>query len=447
MKKESGNMTRQRQLKLGAIIHGVGGNMGAWRHPEILSDASVNFNFYKQQAQKAEEGKFDLVFIADGLYINEKSLPHFLNRFEPLTILSALASVTSHIGLVGTLSTSYSEPFTVARQFASLDHVSSGRAGWNVVTSPLEGSALNYGKEHPTHGKRYRIAEEFLEVTKGLWDSWEDDAFVRNKETGQFFEEKKMHRLHHKGEFFSVEGPLNIGRSVQGQPVVFQAGSSESGKDLAAKTADAVFTGQDNLEEAKAFYQDVKSRALAQGRKENELLIFPGIGPIIGSTTEEAERKYKELSQLVTIEHALNYLGRFFDHFDFSQFPLDEAFPDLGNIGSNSFRSTTDKIKENAKKYKWTLREAALRIATPKTEFIGTPEHIANLMEQWFEEKGADGFIIHSSVPHGLDDFVEHVVPILQERGLYRTEYEGGTLRSHLQLNVPKNRYTQVKVN
>src|SRR6478752_3929267 len=407
MKKENGNMTHQRQLKLGAIIHGVGGNMGAWRHPEILSDASVNFDFYKQQAQKAEEGKFDLVFIADGLYINEKSLPHFLNRFEPLTILSALASVTSQ----------------------------------------LEGSALNYGKEHPTHDKRYRIAEEFLEVTKGLWDSWEDDAFIRNKETGQFFEEKKLHRLHHKGEFFSVEGPLNIGRSVQGQPVVFQAGSSESGKDLAAKTADAVFTGQDNLEEAKAFYQDVKSRAAAQGRNENELLIFPGIGPIIGSTNEEAERKYEELSQLVTIEHALNYLGRFFDHFDFSQFPLDEAFPDLGDIGSNSFRSTTDKIKENAKKYKWTLREAALRIATPKTQFIGTPEHIANLMEQWFEEKGADGFIIHSSVPHGLDDFVEHVVPILQERGLYRTEYEGSTLRSNLQLNVPKNRYTQVKVN
>jgi N-acetyl-S-(2-succino)cysteine monooxygenase len=447
MKKENGNMTHQRQLKLGAIIHGVGGNMGAWRHPEILSDASVNFGFYKQQAQKAEEGKFDLVFIADGLYINEKSLPHFLNRFEPLTILSALASVTSHIGLVGTLSTSYSEPFTVARQFASLDHISSGRAGWNVVTSPLEGSALNYGKEHPTHDKRYRIAEEFLEVTKGLWDSWEDDAFIRNKETGQFFEEKKLHRLHHKGEFFSVEGPLNIGRSAQGQPVVFQAGSSESGKDLAAKTADAVFTGQDNLEEAKAFYQDVKSRAAAQGRNENEILIFPGIGPIIGSTNEEAERKYEELSQLVTIEHALNYLGRFFDHFDFSQFPLDDAFPDLGDIGSNSFRSTTEKIKENAKKYKWTLREAALRIATPKTQFIGTPEHIANLMEQWFEEKGADGFIIHSSVPHGLDDFVEHVVPILQERGLYRTEYEGSTLRSNLQLNVPKNRYTQVKVN
>jgi len=434
-----------RKLKLGAMIHGVGGNMGAWRHPNALTDASVNFGFYVQQAQKAEAGKFDLVFIADGLYINEKSLPHFLNRFEPLTILSALAAVTSKIGLVGTVSTTYSEPFTVARQFASLDHISGGRAGWNVVTSPLEGSALNYGKkEHPAHDHRYQIAEEHLHVTRGLWDSWEDDAFVRDKETGVFFDPQKMQRLNHQGDF-SVQGPLNIARSKQGHPVIFQAGSSENGKTLAAKSADAVFTGVETLGDAKRFYLDVKTRAAQYGRSSDEILIFPGIRPIIGSTTEEAERKHDEIVNLVSIEHALNYLGRFFDHHDFSQYPLDEPFPELGDIGSNSFRSTTDKIKQTAKEKQWTLRQAALQTATPGSEFMGTPEKVADRIQQWFEEKGADGFIIHSSVPGGLDDFVDFVVPILQKRGIYRSEYEAETLRGNLGITIPENRYTRKK--
>ncbi|WP_407921127.1 LLM class flavin-dependent oxidoreductase [Brevibacillus migulae] len=428
------------------MIHGVGGNMGAWRHQNALTDASVNFGFYVQQAQKAEEGKFDLVFIADGLYINEKSLPHFLNRFEPLTILSALGAMTSKIGLVGTVSTTYSEPFTVARQFASLDHISGGRAGWNVVTSPLEGSALNYGKkEHPSHEHRYRIAEEHLQVTKGLWDSWEDDAFVRDKDTGVFFDPQKMHRLNHQGEFFSVQGPLNIARSRQGYPVIFQAGSSESGKTLAAKSADAVFTGVETLEDAKRFFRDVKTRAAEYGRSSDDILIFPGIRPIVGSTQAEAERKHEEIARLVSIEHALNYLGRFFDHHDFSQYPLDDPFPELGDIGSNSFRSTTDKIKQTAKEKQWTLRQVALETATPRSAFIGTPETVADRIQQWFDEKAADGFIIHTSVSGGLDDFVDFVVPLLQERGIYRTEYEADTLRGNLGLSIPVNRYTSKK--
>ncbi|MGG4143754.1 LLM class flavin-dependent oxidoreductase [Paenibacillus algorifonticola] len=435
-------MTKRKKIKFGAIVHGVGGHVGAWRHKEAVTDASVNFEFYKQQAQKAEAGKFDLVFIADGLYITEHSLPHFLNRFEPLTILSALAAVTSKIGLVGTLSTSYSEPFTVARQFASLDHISGGRGGWNVVTSPLEGSAKNYSKaDHPTHPQRYRIAEEYLEVTRGLWDSWEDDAFVRDKESGVFFDPEKLHRLNHKGEFFSVQGPLNIARSKQGQPVIFQAGSSEDGRNLAAKSADAVFTGHESLEEAKAFYLDVKNRAAAYGRSADEIGIFPGISPIIGHTQEEADRKYEELASLVSIDKALQFLGRFFEHFDFSQFPLDEPFPDIGDLGSNSFRSGTDKIKSKAREHGLTLRQVALSVATPRTDFIGTPEKIADLIQQWHEEEGADGFIIHSSVPKGLDDFVDLVVPILQERGIYRTEYEHDTLRGNLELPIPENRY------
>lgn len=441
-------MANRKQIKFGALIHGVGGNVSAWRHPEVPADASVNFQFYTQQAQTAEAGKFDLVFIADGLYINEKSIPHFLNRFEPITILSALAAVTSKIGLVGTLSSSYSEPFNVARQFGSLDHISGGRAGWNVVTSPLEGSASNFSKtDHPTHDERYKIAEEYLEVTRGLWDSWEDDAFVRDKESGIFFDPSKLHRLEHKGTYFSVQGPLNIARSKQGHPVIFQAGSSESGKNLAAKGADAVFTGHESIEEAKAFYKDVKDRTVAAGRSADDIAILPGIGPIIGRTEEEAERKYQELAELVTIENALNYLGRFFEHHDFSQYPLDEAFPDLGDLGSNSFRSGTDKIKKTAKERNLTLRQVALQSATPRGLFIGTPEKVADLIQQWHEEGAADGFIIHSSIPSGLKDFVELVVPILQERGIYRTEYESDTLRGNLGLPIPANRYTKEKVN
>lgn len=439
-------MAKERQLKLGALLHGVGGGTSMWRHPDAQPDASVNFELYKQWVQKAEEGKFDLIFIADGLYINEKSIPHFLNRFEPITILSALAAVSKNIGLVGTLSTSYSEPFTVARQFASLDKISDGRAGWNIVTSPLEGSALNYGKkEHPEHDKRYRIATEYLEVARGLWDSWEDDAFVRNKETGVFFDPEKMHTLNHEGEFFSVKGPLNIARSKQGQPVIFQAGSSEVGKNYASKEADAVFTGHESVEDAAAFYQDVKARAAGFGRNPDEVLIFPGISPIIGSTAEEAERKYEEVASLVTIENALDYLGRFFEHHDFSQYPLDEPFPELGDLGKNSFRSGTDKIKRDAKEKGLTLRQVALQSATPRGGFIGTPEQVADKIQAWFEAGAADGFMITAAVPNGLEDFVDQVVPILQERGLYRTEYESDTLRGNLGLPVPENRYSKGK--
>jgi FMN-dependent oxidoreductase (nitrilotriacetate monooxygenase family) len=435
-------MAKPKQLKLGALLHGVGGGTSLWRHPDVQPDASINIDVYKRWVQKAEAGKFDLVFIADGLYITEKSIPHFLNRFEPITLLSALAAVSKHVGLVGTLSTSYSEPFTVARQFASLDMISGGRAGWNIVTSPLEGSALNYGKkEHPDHDKRYRIATEFLEVTRGLWNSWEDDAFVRDKETGVFFDPDKMHTLNHVGEFFSVKGPLNIARSKQGQPVIFQAGSSEVGKNYAAKHADSVFTGHETIEDAQAFYQDVKSRATSFGRNPEEVLIFPGISPIVGRTPEEAERKYQEVASLVTIENALDYLGRFFEHHDFSQYPLDEPFPELGDLGRNSFQSGTDKIKKDAKDKGLTLRQVALQAATPRGSFIGTPEQVADRIQAWFEGGAADGFMIATAVPNGLEEFVELVVPILQERGLFRTEYESDTLRGNLGLPVPENRY------
>lgn len=441
-------MSHKKQIQFGIMLHGPGGHMNAWKDPSVPVDASVNLGHYQSIAKQAEEAGFAFAFVADGLYINEKSIPHFLNRFEPITILSALAAVTSKIGLVGTLSTSYSEPFTVARQFASLDKISGGRAGWNVVTSPLEGSAENYSKEqHPPHALRYEIAAEYLQVVKGLWDSWEDDAFVRSRETGQFFDPKKLHTLDHKGTFFSVKGPLNIERSAQGQPVIFQAGASEAGKNLAAKEADAVFTNAETLEQAQVYYRDVKKRAEAFGRNREDVRVFPGIHPIMGATVEEAEEKYRAIQSLVSIEEALNYLGRFFDHFDFSAYPLDEPFPEIGEVGQNSFRSTTDKIKERARKHKLTLREVALQVTTPKSALFGTYEQVANQLIQWIEQEGADGFIVGSSIlSSGLTDFTDYVLPILKDKGYYNPEYGADTLRGHLGLSFKENRYTKQTV-
>lgn len=440
----SNNAKNKRQLRLGAILHGASGNMSAWRHPDATADASINLDFNIATAKKAEQGKLDFVFVADGLYINEKSIPHFLNRFEPLTLLAALSAATDKIGLVGTLSTSYSDPFTVARQFASLDHLSKGRAGWNVVTSPLEGSAKNFSRtEHPEHSLRYRIASEYLDVTKGLWDSWESDAFVRNKNSGEFFSVGKLHTLNHQGEFFSVQGPLNIGRTPQGRPILFQAGASEDGKQLAAKHADAIFTHHETQQLAQAFYQDVKNQLVEQGREPDDLRIFQGVSVIVGDDNEDVERQYWETARLVSIENALNYLGRYFEHYDFSRHPLDEPFPDIGDLGQNSFRSTTDAIKRNARERNLTLREVALEAASPRPVFGGTPEAVADGLQNWFDTQAADGFIISGGTPNSFGHFIDRVVPILQQRGLFRSDYSGDTLRDHLGLKQPLNQFTQ----
>lgn len=431
-------MSTARQLRLGTILHGASGNMSAWRHPAAVADASINFDFVQETARIAEQGKLDFLFVADGLYINEKSIPHFLNRFEPLTVLSALASVTRHLGLVGTLSTSYSEPFTVARQFASLDHLSHGRAGWNVVTSPLEGSAKNFSREkHPDHALRYRIADEYLDVVKGLWDSWEEDAFIRDKASGQFFDPAKLHTLNHHGDFFQVAGPLNIGRTPQGRPIIFQAGASEDGKKLAARHADAIFTHHETLAEAQVFYRDVKQQLEQHGRHHDELHIFQGVSVIVGDSEADAEQQYQTTAALVSINDALNYLGRYFEHHDFSQYPLDEPFPEIGDLGQNSFRSTTDEIKRNARERQLTLRQVALESASPRPRFSGTAEQVADGLQAWFEGRAADGFIIQGGTPDTFPRFVEKVVPILQARGLFRTDYPGTTLRESLGLALP----------
>ena len=434
----------EKQLKFGIMLHGAGGNMNAWRHPSGPADASVNLDFYIDTALKAEAAGIAFAFVADGLYINEKTIPHFLNRFEPLTILSALATRTSKIGLAGTVSTSYSDPFTIARQFGSLDLISKGRAGWNVVTTPLEGTAANYSRPHPEHALRYEIADEYLEVTQGLWDSWDDDAIVRNRETGQFFDRQKLHTLNHKGRFFQVAGPLNIGRSPQGQPVIFQAGSSDAGIKLAGKYADAVFTHSPSLEETRTFLNQVKASAVAHGRSRDDVKIFPGIGPIVGRTSAEAEEKYRRIRDLISLDDALAYLGRFFDHHDFTQYDPDAPFPELGDIGKNAFRSTTDRIKSTAKEKNLSLREVALDVTTPRDQFVGTGVEIADKLIQWLDEGAADGFILgFPVVAEGLQDFVDLVIPELERRGRYDRDLHGATLRDHLDLPRKASRYAE----
>jgi len=436
-------MTNSRKLKLGFILHGVGRTWTDWRHPEADPGASTSFEFYKRQAQTAERGKFDFLFVADSLSINEKSSPHYLNRFEPITILSGLAAVTSKIGLVGTLTVSYSEPFNVARQFASLDHLSGGRAGWNVVTSWLGDTAANFSKaEHPAHDVRYRIAAEHLDVVQGLWDSWEDDAHVADKQSGVFVDPDKLHRLDHKGEFFQVRGPLNIKRSRQGQPVIFQAGASEDGRNFAAKRAEAIFAGAQTLEESKEYYRDVKARARGFGRDPAQVYVLPGIGPVIGRTAAEAEANYQELAALGSLETGLGMLSRSFSDHDFSAYDLDGPFPEVAQIGRNSNQSASDRILAQVRAENLTIRQIAQRLATPRGAFVGTPAQIADQLQDWFEHEAADGFVVFESLPGQLDLFVDEVVPILQARGLFKQDYEGATFRENLGLDFPVNRYT-----
>jgi FMN-dependent oxidoreductase (nitrilotriacetate monooxygenase family) len=435
-----------RQLRLGAILSGVGTTQNGWRHPDLPGDASVNIDWFRENAQKAEAAKFDLVFIVDSPYITPDSAPHFLNRLEPLTLLSALAGATSRIGLVATLTTSYTEPFNVARQFASLDLISRGRAGWNVVTTGLEGAAGNYGREeHIDHSVRYRRAQEHLAVVQGLWDSYEDDAFPRDKDSGVFLDKSKLHPLNHRGEFFSVSGPLNISRSQQGQPVIFQAGTSEEGRELAASVANGIYANEETFEEAQDYYRDIKRRALAHGRNPDEILIFPGLVPIIADTDEEAKRREEDINGKLDLKKALVQLGRPFNYHDFSKYPLDEPFPELGELGLNGYRGAAERIKRVARDGNLTLRETAWRFAAKRSPFVGSPVTVANEMERWFSGGAVDGFNFRISNPRDFADFTERVLPLLRARGVIRREYEHETLRGHLGLPIPTNRHTAAR--
>ncbi|OAH57840.1 nitrilotriacetate monooxygenase [Domibacillus aminovorans] len=437
----------KKQMKLGAFFMIPGHHVAAWRHPKAEAHNVMNFDFLKRLAQTAERGKFDMVFLADGYAVrakNQKVLDQTVNtHFEPFTLLSALSAVTQHVGLVGTVSTTYNEPFHVARKFASLDHLSNGRAAWNVVTSNAEEEARNFNQEHHLlHSKRYDRAGEFVDVVEKLWDSWEDEALIIDKKSAQFAEGSKIHAVNHKGEWFSVEGPLNVSRPVQGHPVVVQAGSSEDGKELAARTAEVIFTAWQTLEEAQAFYSDVKGHMAKYGRKPEELKIMPGIFPVIGKTAEEAEENKRLLEELIPEEAGISLLSAMIS-FDLSGFPVDGPLPELPELDQvNGGKSRFKLLKDLADREGLTIRKLYQRIAGARghREIKGTPEQIVDQMQEWFENGAADGFnVMPPYLPGGLDDFVDHVIPVLQQRGLFRTEYTGNTLRENLGLKRPAN--------
>ena len=436
-------MANARQLKLGAVLVGVGNDQFGWRDPEVPGDASVDIGWFIENARLAEASKFDFVFLVDSPFITPDTTPHFLNRLEPLTLLSALAVSTSKIGLIATLTSSYWEPYNVARLFASLDNISKGRAGWNVVTTGLEGAARNYGREeHFDHAVRYRRAHEFVEVVRGLWDSYEDDAFPRNKETGVFLDKPKQHALNHKGEFFSVAGPLALSRSKQGQPVLFQAGISTDGRDLGAHIADGLFAGVDNFDDAQEYYADVKARAAALGRDPDLIYVTPGLNPIIAETDEAAQALVENRTQKLDIDKLVVALGRPFGYHDFSQYPLDGPFPDVSHLSLNSYKGHAERILKRVRDNNFTVREAALSLAERRQSFVGSPKSVADEIERWFVERTADGFNLHISRPSEFKKFREQVVPLLQQRGLFKTEYFADTLRGHLGLPVPENRWS-----
>ena len=436
-----------RQLHLGAILSGVGTAQNDWLAPGLPGDASVNIDWYIENARKAEAAKFDHVFIVDSPFITPDTAPHFLNRLEPLTLLSALAVATSKIGLAGTLTTSYWEPYNVARQFASLDLISKGRAGWNVVTTGLEGAARNYGREeHFPHQERYRRAAEFLDVVQGLWDSYEDDAFPRDKEKGVFLNKSKQHALNHKGKFFNVAGPLNIQRSVQGQPVIFQAGESSEGRAFGAAIAEGIYSNAESFEQAREYYDDVKTRARALGRNPDHIIILPGLVPIIGDTDEDAQARQDAQLGALDLNKALVQLGRPFNYHDFSQYELDAPFPSVAHLTLNSYKGHAERIIRIAAKEGLTLRATAWRFAARRLPFVGAAVTVANEIQRWFEGGACDGFHFRVSNPADFARFTDGVVPILQARGLFRTAYEHDTLRGHLGLPFPVNRYESARI-
>ena len=443
---------RTGQLRLGAFLYPSGHHIAAWRHPEAQADAGVNFRHYVRLAQTAEAARFDLVFLADGVGTRGDNV-EFLSRtahsyvaqFEPITLLSALAAVTEHVGLVATASTSFNEPYHIARKFASLDHISGGRAGWNLVTSSNEHEAKNFNRDkHFDHAERYERAIEFAEVVGGLWDSWEDDAFLRDKGQGRFFDPERRHVLDHKGRFFQVRGPLNVPRSPQGHPVVVQAGSSEAGRDLAARTAEVIFTAQQTLEDAVGFYSDVKGRLAQYGRHPDDLKIMPGVFPIVGRSESEAREKFEQLQALIDPKVGLALVSGLTGGFDLSGYPLDGPIPELPE--TNASKSRQLLTIELARRENLTIRQLYLRVAGARGhwQLVGTPVQIVDQLEERFVKGGADGYNVMPPVlPAGLDDFVELVIPELRRRGLFRSDYEGRTLRDNLGLRRPVNRHAR----
>lgn len=439
-------MTTARQLHLGAFMRPVSIHTGAWRYPGAYPDANFNFGHLKRFARKLEAGKFDAFFMADHLAVLNMPVEalkrsHTVTSFEPFTLLSALAGATERIGLVATASTTFDAPYHIARRFASLDHISGGRAGWNIVTTSNPDAALNFGLDAEVdHGERYDRAREFYDVVTGLWDSFADDAFIRDRESGLYFDPEKMRRIDHKGEHLSVRGPLNVARPPQGWPVIVQAGASEPGRQLAAETAEVVFAAHGTLAAGRAFYADVKGRMEKIGRNPDHLKILPGVLTVVGDSVEEAREKRALLDSFVHYDSAIASLSIALGH-DATGFDPDGPLPDIPE--TNHSKSGRERTIELARRENLTVRQLAQRLGGyGGLAFVGTPKTIADEMEQWLTERGSDGFnVMFPYLPEGLDDFVDKVVPELQRRGLFRLEYQGPTLRDHLSLPRPVNRH------
>ena len=444
----------KKMMRIGMSIRGLGYHPAAWHHPDVPADGTFRFDHYVRSAQSAERGKCDLIFFADGIGIRERDAPrgslarsgYEIVEMEPMTLLPALAVVTKHIGLVTTASTTYNEPYHIARKFATLDLISNGRAGWNMVTSWSEAEAKNFNREeHLDYDTRYERAAEFVEVVKGLWDGWEEDAFLFDRKAGQFYDENKAHVLNHKGKHFQVRGPLNVAGMPQGHPVLVQAGASEPGREIAAETADVVYAVHGKIAQAQAYYADVKGRMGKYGRDRDDMKILPAICPVVGRTVAEAQAKFDQLQELLD---PLVGLARLYNTFgDLSGYPLDEPVP-VDTLGPQEIRSMSETLLKRVREEKPTIRELYKEVAGRVTGFgvIGTPAQIADAMEEWLEKDACDGFnVTPTHLPGGCDDFVDMVVPELQRRGIFRKEYEGKTLRENLGLKPVVNRYTAAR--
>jgi alkanesulfonate monooxygenase len=443
----------KRKMKFAVFMSGDSNyHMAGWRHPDSYADGGLNFRHWAEFARTMERGKLDMLFIADTIGTpgsddrEQLSFTSKIDRFEPLTVLSALSQVTQCLGLVATSATTYSAPYSVARAFASLDFLTEGRAGWNLVTGGNREDAFNFSLDgHVPHDERYARAEEFADVVRGLWDSYEDDAFIRDKVSGRYFRPEKLHVLNHKGKYFSVKGPLSVARPPQGYPVIVQAGGSEPSKNLSARVADVMFMSQSDLGEAKVFYQDVKGRLEKFGRRPGDLKLMPGAFIFVGRSEAEANERFEQLEEMVPIEVAMARLSQNLGGVDLSGYPLDGPMPEIK--GNSARMSAPESYMKIARREKLTLRQTARRAATAKHHWIvkGTPAQIADQFEDWFVNEGADGFnLLPSYMPGALNDFVDLVVPELQRRGLFRTEYEGKTLRENLGVPRPKHPATKV---
>ncbi|MGL4290580.1 MAG: LLM class flavin-dependent oxidoreductase [Phreatobacter sp.] len=443
-------MTTRRQLALNLFIYPGGHHEAGWRYKGSEPQRALDIGYYQDLARRAEAAKFDAVFFADGPALADDVRYGTRFRLEPLTWLSAIAAATTHIGLIGTASTTYYEPYNLARLYASLDHLSGGRAGWNIVTTSAAAAAQNFGRtEHPVHAERYDISREFVEIVTSLWDSWEDDAVVADPVSGVYAETAKIHPINHVGKHFKVRGPLNTPRSPQGRPVYIQAGSSEDGRSFAAQWAEAIFTAHQTVESAQSFYGDIKKQAAAFGRNPEHVKILPGISPFIGSTEVEAARLVEEFNELIQPAYSLNQLHRMIG-LDLSGFDLDGQFP-RHLIKTDSAIGVASRFKvvlDIVDREKPTIRQLIHRLAGARGHWVqaGTPEKIADLIQTWFETGAADGFnVMPPWFTGGFDIFAAEVVPILRKRGLFREDYTGRTLRDHLGLPRPDSGYAAAR--